>query len=275
MENEQLFANPNDDNWLERATVFDTTMRLLECREYDYSVGTWDFYRNGANVLNEDLLLYFATMLDATLPFIKEFKKVFKYPSPYSDGRIRICIKHDDSLLGDVSPDIYYHNEDFVIAQKDLYRIKPLVLERLMQYKSVDNKRPNTVEIIIYIAGQVAFPYPNDHYESSDFCSKLVQLEIRRYNVLTVKARNFAFLPNHPILRKKQYELWAVNAPRLAYCINFIINTKEWTLGVDQDIKDYGSFDYEVPGYLYNTNVSGVEWDEFYIPYELLSDPAK
>ena len=277
MENQDIFSNPNDDNWMERQTVFETTMKLLECHN-DKPVGTWDFFYESVEPEAEDPLQQWAKMIDLTRPFVEEFMKVFEYSFydgyPYTSLRVRIM--HDDSLLNKYPPVIYNHFESFTISLKNLDSLKPIVLEHLKQYKKLDDKRYNSICLYIDIPGKVTFTYPNDYYSTSDYFSKLFEIEIRSGVAFSIKVRNFAFLPNHPILRKKQYELWAINAPKLAHCINVISNTPNLRLNIEDRRTDgYGSFDSDHTGYLFNISVSGVDWDEFYIPYELLGSASE
>ena len=109
---------------------------------------------------------------------------------------------------------------------------------------------------------------------------EIFEVEIgRRNNIgIIIETKNFAFLPNHPIYKQRQYEIWKLNAPRLAKVLEeFNNNTHFDLLSEAGDFGKTASISSNIY-YLQNGPITGVEdenWDEFYIPFNLLNhDPS-
>lgn len=103
----------------------------------------------------------------------------------------------------------------------------------------------------------------------------LFTIKLQRANSIgiTLSTSNFAFLPNNPIAKVHQFELWKQNAPLLARVLyEFTKGSKLKLLVNPGEFVRYGIISRNI-FYLSNTAITGVEdpsWDEFHVPFELL-----
>lgn len=102
-----------------------------------------------------------------------------------------------------------------------------------------------------------------------------IQLAYNNRVSVEIETNNFCFLPNNPISKTRQYHIWQKNAPKLAQLLfQFNKSTELDLLTESGDLSDYGIISDNVY-YLSNKPITGVldeNWDEFYIPFEILSN---
>ena len=117
---------------------------------------------------------------------------------------------------------------------------------------------------------------PITNEESLD--CELFGVELKRNNSvsMSIYTRNLCYLPHNPITKSKQYEVWKLNAPRLARSLESFNTKTTLSLIMEGEYwKNGGAFNDKHPFYLMNTSIDGVEdpdWDEFYMPFEILED---
>lgn len=104
--------------------------------------------------------------------------------------------------------------------------------------------------------------------------SRLFEIDISRTNKigLSINTKNICFLPCNPIEKVRQYNIWKENAPLLAHLIyNFSRKTKLSLLTEVGEMFRFGCISSNL-FYLSNKSITGIDWDEFHVPFELLNE---
>ncbi len=242
----------NDDStWLDRMTKINIQQRLLNAKLSERPVARWNFFTK-TNERPYNTTQDWQVLWDESAKLLDQFAKNFGSQS------VRMTICKVSSFKDIPSLEYRSHFEGLHARLENLQQLAPFVFEQLAKR----NFNPIEIEVIFSIGGFIKFNKEDVWY------SNLFELSIG--TGIEIRVRNFVFLPNHSITRQKHYELWAENAPRLAQCVNVILQNPSFELGADRDLDDYGIYDSENPKYLFNYRLDGIDWNESYIPYELL-----